>query len=222
MHSKLVSISRHDNPVGLAYAEVTGRAGQWFFVNASDPSVDRVLRAEGCLIEPGCGDTVLVCRGDNGGMRGAGYILAVLTIADPDRVKLVLPAGVAMHCDGGALQVDATRIGLTATDTVDLAAKAVAVTGVRGDFVFHRLNASAREAHTRFGMVSTIAQHVTSTIGRLVQKTRDSFRWTENVDEIRAGRVHLQVKERLYMSAKDAALLAERQVKVDGKKIDLG
>ncbi|WP_296223980.1 DUF3540 domain-containing protein [Ralstonia sp. UBA689] len=224
MQSNLISISRpgHDHPVGVAHALVTGRAGQWFFVSTADASVDRALRADSCLIEPGCGDTVLVCHGGEGGVCGPAYILAVLAGADSNRATLALPGGVAMHSEAGALQVEAARIGLSATDSLDLAAQTVAMSGMRGDLAFHRLHASIQETHARLGVVSTIAHHVTSTVGRLVQKARDSFRWTENVDETRAGRMRLQVKERLHMSAQDAALLAERQVKVDGKTIDLG
>ena len=224
MKNKLVSLSRpgHDHAVGLVYATVTGRADKWFFLNAADAAVERAVRAESCLVEPDCGDTVLVCMGGAMGANTASYILAVLVRAEPESAALMLPGGVALHTGRGALQVDAQRIELNASERVAIEAPTVAVEGVSGELSFHRLSASMHEVQARFGVVSTLAQNVTSTIGRLVQKTRDSFRWTENVDETRAGRVRMQVEERLHISAQHASLLAEGQVKIDGSKIDLG
>ncbi|WP_321800917.1 DUF3540 domain-containing protein [Caballeronia sp. J97] len=212
----------HEHAVGLAYATVTGRAGKWFFVSAADASADRALRAESCLIEPDCGDTVLVCRGGAIGANAAAYIVAVLARAAADSARLLLPGDVALHAAEGALQVEAERIELKAARVVSLEAPVVAMEGVRGELNFHRVDASVSEAHARFGVVSAMAQQMTSTVGRLVQKARDSFRWIEKVDETRAGRVRMKVDERLHVTAQHASVLAEGHVKIDGEKIDLG
>lgn len=224
MKNTLVSIARpgQDHAVGLVYATVTGRADKWFFLSAADATLERALRAESCLIEPDCGDTVLVCKGGAMGANAASYILAVLVRAEPAGAALILPGGVALHTEHGALQVDAARIGLNASDSVAVQAPRIAMEAVNGELAFHHLSSSIQELRARFGIVSTMAQNVTSTIGRLVQKTRDSFRWTENVDETRAGRMRMQVEERLHVSAKHATVLAEGQLKFDGEKIDIG
>lgn len=224
MKNTLVPLARagHEHAVGLTYATVTGRAGKWHFVSAADASVERALRAESCLIEPDCGDTVLICRGGAFGANAAAYIIAVLARASTDGAQLVLPGGVALHAAQGALQVDAARIELKAASAVSLQAPVVGLEGVRGELNFHRVDASIQEAHARFGVVSTMAQQLTSTVGRLVQKARDSFRWIEKVDETRAGRVRMKVDERLHVTARDASVLAQGHVKIDGEKIDLG
>ncbi len=67
-----------------------------------------------------------------------------------------------------------------------------------------------------------VARSFHSTLERLVQKTRDSFRWTERLDESRAGRMRQSVKGRYHLNAEAASILAKKQVKIDGDKIDLG
>jgi hypothetical protein len=209
-----------DAAPGLAYATVTGRADKWFFLEGAAPvTIERALRADSCLIEPGCGDTVLVC---NGGATAVSYILAVLVCAERDRSRLVLPGGVELHADHGKLQVDAQQIDLAAHQGVSLQAPKIDMTAIAGDLKFHRLEASAQEFQARLGVVTTIAQSVNSTVGRLIQKAKNSFRWIENLDETRAGRVRMKVDERFHLHAKHATMLADGQVKIDGEKIDLG
>ncbi len=216
MKNSLVSMARpgDDRAVGMAWATVTGRAGQWFFLDAV---AARACRAPSCLIEPDCGDTVLVCHGG-----AVTYVLAVLAQAAPAGAAIVLPGGAALHTADGALRIEASRIELSACEAVAVEAPKLALAGLLGELKFHRLDASISEAHARIGMLSTVANRVTSTIGRLVQKTRDSFRWTANLDETRAGRVRVKVEERLHVTARHASLLADGQMKIDGAKVDIG
>ncbi|WP_213307584.1 DUF3540 domain-containing protein [Paraburkholderia sacchari] len=224
MNSKLVSLPRtgHEHALGFVHATVTGRADRWFFLNAADASAPRALRAQSCLIEPECGDTVLVCRADTPGANVTAYIVAVLACATSGSAELVLPGGVALHACDGALEVEAGQIALKAKHRVAVQASAIEMEGLQGEMTFHRLNASIGETQARLGAVTTIARQLTTTVGRFVQKARDSFRWTENVDETRAGRMRMKVEERLHVTARDASVLAEGHVKIDGEKIDLG
>ncbi|WP_432240474.1 DUF3540 domain-containing protein [Herbaspirillum robiniae] len=220
MQNTLITMSRPgaENAVGLVYATVTGRADKWFFLSSPDMAVERAMRADSCLIEPESGDTVLVC---NGGSQ-ASYVLAVLARATPAQATLKLPGNVQLHTAQGQLQVQADQLELHGRRRVAVVGAQVEVAGVQGEVRFQQLTTSAQQVQARFGAVSTMAQSVTSTVGRLVQKARDSFRWTENLDETRAGRVRMQVKDRFHMKAKHTTMLAEGQVKIDGEKIDLG
>lgn len=206
-----------DGNVGLVYATVTGRADKWFFLSSADPTLERAVRADSCLIEPDCGDTVLAC---NGG--AASYILAVLTRATPGQAALMLPGGVSMHTDEGKFSVQAEEMNLSARSNLSMQAPQIALTGINGEVRFQRLNTTAQQVRAHFGAVHTMAQSVTSTVGRLVQRVRDSFRWTDNLDETRAGRMRVQVSDRYDLKAKHATVRAEGQVRIDGDKIDLG
>jgi hypothetical protein len=205
---------------GLVSAVVTGQADKWFFLDAS--GADRALRAESCLIQPECGDTVLVCQGVAVGLTSVPYILAVLSRADAQHGVLALPGGAQIRADAGALAFVASDIGLEGANSVSLKAPHVAVDATAGELRFNRLASTIGELSASLGSVRTVAQAVTSTVGRLVQKATNSFRWTENLDESRAGRMRLQVAERFHLKSRHASVIAEGQVKIDAEKIDLG
>lgn len=221
MHPTFVPMTRAsgDQSVVTAYATVTGRAGPWYFLQAADAWSPRALRADSCLVEPACGDTVLVC---SAGTNAASYILAVLSRAAQDRAALVLPGDVCLRTEDGALRVEATRIDMQASERVALEAPEIGLTGLRGEIKFARFDAAIQQLHAGLGTVRTFADKVTNTVGRLVVRARDSLRWVEDTDETRAGRVRMKVEERYHMTAKHATVLAEGQVKIDAAKIDLG
>ncbi|SAK43354.1 putative lipoprotein [Caballeronia pedi] len=221
MNSTLVTIARpgDDPAIDLVYATVTGRADRWFLFDAAGRAPLRALRAESCLVEPECGDTVLVAAG---GANAISYVIAVLARAQRAGASLVLPGDVALHTDEGALRVEAASVDLNAAHSLKLQAPDITMTGTRGELKFQRVEAAIQQLHAGFGTISTVAQQVTSTVGRLIQRARDSVRWIDNDDETRAGRVRMQVEERLHVSARHATILAEGQVKIDADKIDLG
>ncbi|OYO27936.1 DUF3540 domain-containing protein [Janthinobacterium sp. PC23-8] len=216
MHNKLMTMTRADASVALSYATVSGRAEQWYFLSGAEGL--RAVRADSCLIEPECGDSVLVCHAGS----QTSYVLAVLARAQRQEACLQLPGGVALHTAQGALQVQAASIRLQASEEVTLEAPQVNLSGVAGQLRFQQIKVTAQELHGRFGTVSSVAQNITSSVGRLVQKARDSFRWIEQLDETRAGRVRMQVRQRFDLKAQDATVLADGQVSIDAQKIDLG
>ncbi|MBC8636281.1 DUF3540 domain-containing protein [Caballeronia sp. EK] len=221
MNRTLVTIARpgDDPAVQLTYATVTGRADRWFLFDAAGRAPLRALRAESCLVEPECGDTVLVAAS---GANAISYVLAVLARAQPSCAALVLPGDVALHTDRGALRVEADSVDMKAARSLTMQAPEIAMTGVRGEITFHRMEAAIQQLQGRFGAVSTVAQQITSTVGRLIQRARDSVRRIDNADETHAGRVRMHVEERMHISARHATILAEGQVKIDADKIDLG
>jgi len=211
MNPSVLSLSRTGSnaAIGLSYATVTGRAEKWLFLSAGG---GRALRADSCLLEPECGDTVLVC---DGGEKAVSYVLAVLSRAQRDSASLCLPGDVALHTEQGCLMVQAPK-------RLALQSPEIAMAALSGDMKFQRLNVSVQQTEARFGTAKLVAKTLNSTIGQLLQKARDSFRWIENLDETRATRVSIQASERYSLATRNAAILAERQVKIDGKKIDLG
>lgn len=216
-----------DSSVGLVCATVTGQADKWFFLGDIDSQnqgalVERALRADSCLIAPECGDTVLVCKGVAVGVTAVSFILAVLFRAHPSSGVLELPGGAKICANNGGLALVATEIEIEGQSAVAITAPRVKVVAFSGDLQFKKLRTSILDLRGVMGNVITVTQNMTSTVGRLVQKATDSFRWTENLDESRAGRMRLQVAERFHLKSRHASVIAEGQVKIDGQKIDLG
>ena len=221
MQITLVTMSRPgaDATVGLVYATITGRADKWFFLSSPDLSLVRALRAAVARSNRKAATPSWYPRA----WGQASYVLAVLTRATPAQATLKLPGDVAMHTAQGQLRVQAEQ-ARTERAPAGGGGRRASRSGRRARRRMlpadstHRRSRSTRAS----ALVSSIAQNITSTVGPLVQKTRDSFRWTENLEETRAGRVRLQIKERFHLKAKHATVLAEGQVKIDGEKIDLG
>ncbi|MGF6649519.1 hypothetical protein OKW34_000081 [Paraburkholderia youngii] len=221
MNRKLFTMARpSDVPaICLAYATVTGRADRWYLFDAADALPPRAMRAESCVIAPECGDTVLVAAG---GPSAISYVLAVLARAQTSGAALVLPGDVAVHTEGGALRIEAASVDMKARQTLRMQAPEVLMTGLHGEMKFHHVEAAIQQLHAGLGSVRTIAQQVTSTVGRLIQCARDSVRWIDNADDTCAGRVSMRIEERMHVSARHATILAKGQVKIDADKIDLG
>lgn len=202
---------------------VSSVAKDWIFLGVSqETEICRAQRSTSCLIQPQRGDTVLLCqRGGFGRMRKM-YVIAVLERASASAANVVFPGGVSLQVAEGQIEVKATRIQLSATANVAIKAPEVEVEGVRGMLRFYRLDALIDQANGRFGTMVAVAKDVSTRVGRLVQKVRYSYRWTEHLDETRAGRMRIKVEERMHVTARHASVLADEHVRIDAKKIDLG
>ena len=125
------------------------------------------------------------------GVTAVSFILAVLFRAHPSSGVLELPGGAKICANNGGLALVATEIGIEGQSAVTITAPRVKVVAVSGDLQFNKLRTSMLDLRGVMGNVITVMQSMTSTVGRLVQKATDSFRWTENLDESRAGRMRL-------------------------------
>lgn len=208
-----------DADARMAYATVVGRVDAWFFLTGQNGAPQRAQRAASCLIEPERGDAVLVVHGPTA---ADAYILAVLSRAEPDNAKLALPGGIAIQAKAGALTVRARRVNLEASESAAMQAPSVSLSGISGEMRFMRLEAVAQKMRAHFGAVQGVAQSVTTTVGRVVQRVGNSLRQVEKLDETRAGRVRMQVEDRFDLKSRHASVRAVGQVKIDGEKIDLG
>lgn len=208
-------------PISLETGTITGQADKWFFLSGLSDT-DRALRADSCLLAPESGDTVLVCTGVSQGLTSVPYILAVLSRAHPANGVLTMPGGATISGDQGKLSFAAKEVLLEASQAVSISAPRVSLAAADGELKFTRLRSMVQDFYGAFGQVQSVAQSINSTVGRFLQKATNSFRWTENVDETRAGRMRLQVEERYHLKARHASVIAEGQVKIDASKIDLG
>ena len=219
--SPATAATNADQPINLETACVTGQADKWFFLGGL-ANAERALRADSCLLAPECGDTVLVCTGVSVGLTSVPYILAVLSRAHSANGMLILPGGATISGADGKLSFAAKEVLLEASQAVSINAPRVSLAATDGELKFIRLRSMVQDFYGAFGQVQSVAQSINSTVGRLLQKATNSFRWTENVDETRAGRMRLQVEERYHLKARHASVIAEGQVKIDAEKIDLG
>ena len=195
----------------LQSAVVTGHADHWFFIKNGQQQTLRAQVAASCMLQPECGDEVLWVQL---GLDSA-YILAVLTRHTNAAATVQLPGGTCLRSAEGVLQLQASQLHMQANEQLHLQAPYVRMAGQSAEAAFERME-------VRAGVVNSFIQAATHTVGRLIQKTRDCFRWTENLEESRAGRMRAVVKGRYQVQSEHASIVAKGIVKVDGEKINLG
>ncbi|AOJ73479.1 MULTISPECIES: DUF3540 domain-containing protein [Burkholderia] len=207
--------------VTLRASHVTGRVGDWLLL---DDPVGRARRADGCVLAPDVGDSVLIwaCAAGDASGRPPAYVLTVLARAGAPQAALALPGGVVFETGIDGLRIDAPRIALSARDRIDARAARVDLSAHRACVRAAHLDACAQSIDGRAHDVRLVARRFTSTIGRALHTLGDCFRRVRGVDDTRASRARWQIDERAHLHARDVTLLADRHVGIDGERIDLG
>jgi len=103
---------------------------------------------------------------------------------------------------------------LDAPQALRISAPDVEIAGVRGRLSFLQLGLAARECTLQARTLRTLAES-------LVQRAARSLRLV-GAERLRAGSVQARVRGRWSLDAGEAALLAKKDVTVDGEKIHLG
>jgi len=207
--NNIIAIKRHDLPreATLLYARVEKNDGDAYRVHLDNGDVLSARRAGGCLLVPETGDEVLVA--DNGEQA---FILSVLT-REGDRGRITFP---------GTSTIEGDEINFTASRAMTMEAPRISLTGILGEVRFKGLSLLSQWCDARIRKITTTAEIWDRVVGRLTERIRDSYRRIENTEQTTAGRIRTIVKGRFSVTAKNAALTAEEEVNLDGKKIHIG
>jgi len=216
----------------LVTGTVCGRVGAWLFVRSSEGE-QRAQVAPSCLLAPQDGDVVLLCltpdmpvavprEGAMSVLPCRQHMLAVLSRAEPAQATLQLPGGARLVTQEGSLRIEGRQIAIAASAGLHAQTPQLTLEAARGDLRFGHANASAGSFTGVIGEMQLFARNLSAQVGRLVQKARSSFRTVEELDDLRAGRTRWEVEGHAQLHARQATLLAEGSVKIDGQRIDLG
>jgi len=143
------------------------------------------------------------------------------------RGNIELSSGGEVRCSGERLRLQASSEGRETTLSLDpkearlssgrLEMAAEKARLLFADTVFQGLTLSATLERTR-----TVAARMESVASEIVQRARRVFRRVEQVEEVRAGRMRTVVDGAYSVEGGRAAILAEDDVKIDGKRVYLG
>lgn len=216
----------------LVTGTVCGRAGAWLFVRSSEGE-QRAQVAPSCLLAPEDGDVVLLClvpdmplaEPQEGAMRVLPcrqHVLAVLSRTATAQATLQLPGGASIVTQEGSLCIEGREIDITASAGLRARTPHLTLEAAHGELRFGHANATAGSFTGVVGEMQLFARNLSSQVGRLMQKVRSSFRTVEELDDLRAGRTRWEVEGHAQLHARQATVLAEGTVKIDGQRIDLG
>jgi hypothetical protein len=199
------------------YGKVVGKDGPVYEVQSAY-RLFKSARAAGCLLEPEPGDVVLFSADDF----GRSYILCVLERDRAATSRISLQGEVEIKTDNGGLYVSADDVSLAGAQSMRLASPDMEIQAVRGKMKIMDLSVLGRLFRARVDKARLAAVSVDSVVGRLTQRVKRAYRWVEELEQLKAGRLRCLVKDSLFMKGKRSTLLAEKKVKVDGEKISLG
>ena len=150
------------------------------------------------------------------------HVIAVLFRADVARSSVTLPGGVHLSTQEGNLRIEGREVDIDATAGLRARTPHLTLEATRGDLRFGHADASAGSFTGYIGELRLFARNLNTQVVRLVQKVRNSFRTVDELDDLRAGRTRWEVEGHAQLHARQATVLAEGTVKVDGARIDLG
>lgn len=236
-HDSSIAAFAPDNAAAgprLVTGTVCGRVGAWLFVRSSEGEQGAQV-APSCMLAPEHGDVVLLCVAPDmplpepldGAMRVLPcrqLVLAVLSRAAPAQAQATvqLPGGARFVTQEGSLRIEGREVDIAASAGLRARTPQFTLEAAHGDLRFGHANASAGSFTGVIGQMQLFARDLSSQVGRLVQKVRSSFRTVEELDDLRAGRTRWEVEGHAQLHARQATVLAEGTVKIDGQRIDLG
>ena len=196
---------------------VIGRSESSYLVE-SGSGVHEVKRAFSCLVQPEVGDTVLLTRE----LEEGDYILAILAREEGKKTQLVFEHDVEIKATKGHLEI-AARDGLDlgSPGKVAVNSTALQVSTLRGSIGIDRLSLYGRLCQVRVSTVKLIADKVDTLAERIFSKAKQSYRFIEDSEHVRANNIDCRAKNSLRLRGKISQLSAENDVIVDGKMVHL-
>jgi len=153
-------------------------------------------KAVGCVIEPQIGDTVLLfVESDD-----RNYILSVLSRETESPAAMIFDKGVSIKVPEGDLRIDVEQAVIN----------------------IEKASITGSTLCSKWDEVKTAAKSIETSADRWIQKLIRSYRFVEEFEESKIGRLRYLVKELCSIRSKKTAITSEETVKIDGSKIMLG
>lgn len=212
----LATVKEGQSPSSLVRGRVRGSREPFYWVETPS-GIHPSKRAASCLIEPRVSDLVLVYEGDE----GAWYVLAVLEKGEGVPSSILFEEGLSLKVKKGVLDVQAEGIHLAGKE-ITLSSESLQVDSLRGKARILDFSFLGRALSTHIQKVRWVAGTWDCVVDRLTQRAKRSYRWIQDFDQTKAGRVTCLVKDTLFMKGKRSCFMAEKRIKMDAEKIHLG
>jgi hypothetical protein len=161
----------------------------------------RARLALSCLVQPACGDRVLLER-----CAGEAYVLAVLERRSPAPLVIELRRPLTLAVDGElALAAHAVRVR----------GEAVEIAGGRVRLVATTLSWLAETLETAARLVTQVAE-------RWSTRARSHDRHVEELELARVGHLDLRAEHLINVTATHTILSSRELAKIDGRQIQVG
>jgi len=201
----------------LEYGTVKLAEGGAFTV-AAESGVVAAKRSFSCLVEPLPRDMVLVSRAASGC-----YILAILERHGDQHACLSFEGDADLRVKQGRLRVAAQEgIDLVSAKDTVLVSPELSINSVQAEVSIQHLSFFGTFLQGQIERIKLIGQACDSIFERVSQTVKRSYRWVEELEQLRAGQLNYLVKKLMSLRGKYSVLTAEEDVRIDGDKILMG
>ena len=158
--------------------------------------------AVSCLVQPECGDTVLVA------LRGRqAYVLAVLERSSDAPVAMQLPRSASLSVQGD--------LRLQASGTVSLQGETV-------EAVAQRISLVGKAVHWLADTLESTAHRIKQVADLWTVQAKSHHRHVEDMEMVRAGHIDVRAEQVMHLNAGHTVVKSRELVKIDGKQIQVG
>ncbi|MFZ5427976.1 MAG: DUF3540 domain-containing protein [Thermodesulfobacteriota bacterium] len=200
----------------LEYGRVLSAAPGRFLVETSFAEVE-AARAVSCLVEPACGDKVLLAVDLSGGA----WILSVLESAGT--VNLAVDGDARLSARGGTLTIASDRdVSLACPGAISAVSGELSVHASSCSAVIEKASLAGRALRTQFKRVRQAAASVDQMFRRFTQRSQESSRFVKEHDEVQAGSRRVLVEELCALHARNHSMMAEEHVVINADQIHMG
>jgi hypothetical protein len=175
------------------------------------------VRAAGCLLEPEEGNTVLIAENSFGG----GYILTVLERNNEKPAMLGMSGDITFKA-GGNITISGENIAIAGEESMDITAPSFSLRSQEGSVETENMNLTGKHFSADLKSVKTILGSLESSVGRLVQRITRYYSRIDELADMRFKKLHCFVRDTLSMKGRDITVRAEKNINMDGKKINVG
>lgn len=179
----------------------------------------RARRAVSCLVAPEPGDRVLVAALEDGTV----YVLAILEREAGHATAISVDGDLTVQLPNGRFSVAAQEgVSLISGKDVAIVTGGLEVNAVRGSFAVEHFSFLGTFLQANIEKAKLVAGSLDSSLDRLSQRVKRSYRFVEEIDQVRADQIDYAAKKSLSLHARNAMVTAEELVKLDGEQIHVG
>lgn len=198
-------------------AEVLRLEGQGVVLRSAG-GVYRARRAVGCLVAPEAGDRVLAAVS----ARDA-WVLTVLDREGAAPVRLTAEGDMEVSLPAGRLSVTAAEgVDVASGALVSVVAGALRVAAGDGELSVKTAALFAGAVDVGAETVRLAAGALDQTLDRLTQRVKRAYRYVEEFEQVRAGRLDYAAHRLLELRGATATVTAETLVRVDAEQVHIG
>lgn len=218
MHAlKIKSGQQHAEPAS-ATAIVISEQPAAFIVKTSNAQLV-VKQAVSCLVRPAVGDTVLLFIDTN----GQGYILSILERIREQSTRISVNNDLVIESGNDSITLAAKEtINIASAKRANFTSAEVAISGRQGTVQFNSLDIVSDRATAHTGTSRLFSDTVETVAQTLTQRMQNCFRFVDKMDQLNAGNLVQSVRNLMSLKTRQAVVVAEQDVKIDGERIHMG